>query len=274
MQRNLTILLFMLLSSVTCFSQTTFLGLTPGKSTRAEVERVLGQPVKSPSGTLFEYKGTTGVSKIYVQYSDESPPVALRIELLCDMKPTVQPGCFPKSNSGRADMLDIRLEARVDAIIRTSSGESNSSIVQYFGSPDFFVHSNVTRPGNVQYRAGFYSKELYENAVPKGGCTGLWYGVWDTNRGRMVLSSTNDPGENITSGGKFSKAGTVTGSFGAGRIWLTGEWKDETGAGTMELDLSNHIDDTRKDSFTGTWKRTSGKGEREGTWEGRCVETN
>ena len=265
--------LLLSMNAAICFGQDSYKGLTPGRSTRFQVEREFGQPVKSLSGTLFEYFGTPGVSKIYVQYSAASPPVVLRIELVCDMEPTVQRGCFPKI--GKGDLLDIWLEAKEDARIQTRPDESSSSIVTYFGSPDFVVYSRIEKAGKTQYRTGFYSKELYEAAVPKGGCTGLWYGIWDTNRGRMVLSATNTPDENAHSSefkvtGSFSTGGTVTGLM-SGVIFLTGEWKDGTGAGTMELQI-NGLDETRQNSFKGTWKRASGKGPREGVWEGRCVD--
>jgi hypothetical protein len=89
-------------------------------------------------------------------------------------------------------------------------------------------------------------------------------GEWDTNRGRTTFAR-------LTSGkirGTFSKGnGTFTGeSSGAENI--SGEWKDDTGSGTMFLQLAL-IGDKQ---FRGTWKRTSGNGPSEGTWEGRCVE--
>lgn len=267
--------LFVFLAGSTCLGQDSYKGLTPGVSTRYQVERVFGQPVKNVSGTLVEYMGTPGVSKIYVQYSEATPPVALRIELLCDMEPTIQRGCFAKI--GKGDPSDIWIEAKQDARISTRPDASNHSIVTYIGSPDFIVYSLIVKAGKTQYRTAFYSRDLYESALSKSGCTGLWYGVWNTNRGRMVLASTNDPEENSKSyeykvKGSFSTTGTITGSFTVGIVSLTGEWKDETGSGTMDLTFSS-IDDTRQNSFSGTWKRTSGKGEREGKWEGRCVDS-
>lgn len=274
MKTTLIAVLFAGLSTI-CHAQDAYKGLTPGVSTRYQVERVFGTPVNTLSSTLFEYFGTPDVSKIYVQYAETTPPVALRIELLCDMQPTVRRGCF--ALVGKGDLLDIWIEAKADARIQTRPEESSSSSVTYYGSPDYVVSSRVEKAGKEQYRIGFYSKALYEAALPKGGCTGLWTGIWDTNRGRMVLTSTNDPEENGNSyefkvKGSFSTTGTVTGVFSAGIIWLTGEWKDETGAGTMELDIQG-LDETRQNSFKGKWKRTSGKGTREGTWEGRCVDT-
>src|SRR2546421_12267818 len=76
---------FLLMACVTALGQTSFKRLTPGTSTRAEVERVLGQPVKKVSETLIEYRPQPLTGKIYVQYRQGSTVVE-RIEILC--KPT------------------------------------------------------------------------------------------------------------------------------------------------------------------------------------------
>ena len=88
----LTLLLF---ACVTCLGQTSYKGLKPGQSTRADAERVLGRPVRAISGTLLEYKPPVGdVGKLYVQYGDGSPGARVeRIELVCEMGPTAQRGC-------------------------------------------------------------------------------------------------------------------------------------------------------------------------------------
>src|SRR5688500_2273659 len=54
---------FLILIAATAAAQTSYQGLTPGVSTRSDVERVFGQPVRSISNSLSEYTG-----KIYVQY--------------------------------------------------------------------------------------------------------------------------------------------------------------------------------------------------------------
>lgn len=73
---------FLLLHSVASFGQSSYKGLTPGKSTRVDVERVLGRPVNKVSETLIEYRPQPLTGKIYVQYR-RSSPVVERIEFLC-----------------------------------------------------------------------------------------------------------------------------------------------------------------------------------------------
>src|SRR2546428_1912970 len=76
--------LFMLIACATCFAQSTYKGLTPGKSTRAEVEGVLGLPKSEVSETLIEYTPREDVSRLYVQYGGKTPTaIAERIELIC-----------------------------------------------------------------------------------------------------------------------------------------------------------------------------------------------
>ena len=50
------------------FAQMSFQGLTPGSSTRNDVERVLGKPVRSISASEFEYKAPVGIAKVEVIY--------------------------------------------------------------------------------------------------------------------------------------------------------------------------------------------------------------
>ena len=54
--KNAILTFLLLVTAVTCFSQTSYKNLSPGKSTRADVERMFGQPVQSVSKTLAEYK--------------------------------------------------------------------------------------------------------------------------------------------------------------------------------------------------------------------------
>src|SRR5712664_585372 len=90
MHRTLIVILFVLLSCAVCFGQSSFKGLTPGKATRSDVERMLGQPVNKLSETLYEYAPPEvktyhqiSCGQIFVQYRKQSRVVE-RIEVLCD----------------------------------------------------------------------------------------------------------------------------------------------------------------------------------------------
>src|SRR5882762_1399146 len=78
--RNLFIAFFILVACTTCHGQSSLKGLTPGKSTRTNVENLLGRPVRQLSETLSEYKSNQGTEQIFVQYLRDSDEIA-RIEV-------------------------------------------------------------------------------------------------------------------------------------------------------------------------------------------------
>ena len=275
--------MFLLLASMACFGQTSFQGLTPGKSTRTDVERVLGQPVKTVSGTLIEYKEPEdfgrpeGFDKVWIQYRDtSSAAIVERIEVVCDYpRKEVRPdGCSDYGSIVGRKARPGRLHAQL--VEQEKSGLVRAT--RYYGSPAFRVNtSRKEGEETVQVRVGLYSAALYDSVVPKT-CTGTILGVWETNRGRLTISEVPgilDLSSNIpdTKGTYSTNNGTV---IGFDRATFSGEWKDATGSGTFELKPSpaqNPFTISPITSFTGTWERTSGKGPKKGTWEGRCVET-
>jgi len=273
---------FVTLSCVACFGQSSYKGLTPGQSTRADVERVLGQPQKKISPTLVEFSGGADATKIYVQFADESVAAeVLRIELNCEVGLGVKDeryGCRDLYDRLVREHYSFKnLDAR---ITRERDAQYVMNEVLYHGSPFFVVSKFRQRQAQdetgrswAQWQLGLYSKELYENAVPKS-CTGNFAGVWETNRGRMTITRTAEmpkPGE-IRVKGDYSNNGTISGT--EDEKYLDGEWRDSTGRGTMLLEFNDPVNSIyRGRSFTGTWERTSGKGPKEGKWEGRCVES-
>jgi len=277
MNRILLTILFLLLACTPSFAQSSFMGLTPGKSTRADVERVFGRPIQSVSKTLIEYKSPDNVGKLYVQYRDESPAARVeRIELSC-----VIPGgsdntpCWNRNLTVWDKYLTKDNFWDANRNIRENAGSKD---VLYFGPSRFMVLTMAGRndTSGEEYRWGFYSKELYEEAAPKSvGCTGTIFGDWETNGGRMRVERTgdirrDDDGVSLKApikGTYSTNNGTFTGylfSFG-----IIGEWKDNTGTGKMTI----HAQGLAHDQLSGNWERKTGTGPAQGKWEGRCVET-
>jgi hypothetical protein len=150
----------------------------------------------------------------------------------------------------------------------------------------------INKPnGFSDRRVAFYSAELYEAARPKSGCTGSIFGEWETNRGLMHIERVGNLGlkgtysENTgTFTGRYDDKATIrrsgewkrepafsilAASFEAQRRSegaFVGEWKDNTGTGTMSIPL-----ELTETTFSGVWGRTSGAGPGGGTWEGRCI---
>jgi hypothetical protein len=142
-------ILFLLLTCAACFGQSSYKGLTPGKSTRAEVERVLGRPTSQVSESLFEY--AQGGSQIYVQYS-KTLPTAIRIQAI--YSPAIE----------RSKVLAAE---RLPKVADTRRTNKHGALEEYFGYPNYVVltydESSQTQVGQV----GYYSRELFESVTPE-----------------------------------------------------------------------------------------------------------
>lgn len=291
MRKILTVTFLLFLGTV-CFGQSTFKGLTPGKSTTAEVGQVLGLPARNLSQTLAEFKFAEAGGKAYVQYRDNSSgAVVERLELTCERVSAWEGKCNEAMRGLEQEYVagNVRNTLWPDAMVRSPQMTKN---VLYYGEPRFVVITFIDRPdGFAERRVAFYSAELYEAARPKGGCTGSIFGEWETNRGRMLIERVG----NLGFKGTFSENnGIFTGRYDDKAIirrsgaWkreigfsilaasfeaqqrsqgaFVGEWKDSTGTGTMSIPF-----ELTQTTFSGAWGRTSGAGPGGGAWEGRCV---
>jgi hypothetical protein len=282
LDRTPAALLLVLVCCATCLGQTPFMGLTPGKSTKRDAESVLGRPVKVVQELLIEYAPrqfelpragkSLNSGKIYVQYRDASAgAVVERIELiLCARSTEINRECDVPAMHEAYDRIpdpSWLSGGTLDAFQKiNNSGGSGYKFMWYFGSPRYMVRTDIHGTGS-EVRWGFYSKELYEEIAPRGNCTGMIRGEWETNRGRMNITRVDEYGR--VRGTYSNDNGTFTGKTSPGLGSISGEWKDDTGSGTMFLQLRLHGDK----KFQGTWERTSGSGPAGGVWEGRCVET-
>jgi hypothetical protein len=253
-------------NSITNGNSVTYMGLTAGKTTRDDIERVLGPPVRRMSPTLVEYKPRWGADQIHVQYGDGSAEAGVtRLELICSAQGFDTSRCGPWSEA-------IRQKYRIDMSIPDAYQKIEGKplkVLSYFGSPLFIVHWTKYDWDGASAWA-FYSKELFENVAPKRGCTGTIFGDWETNLGRMTIESVGDP--ILDDNGSFQQPikgtysknnGTFSGSRGS--LWGLG-WKDNTGAGTMSI-----VETLGMDSLTGEWERESGSGPAKGKLVGRCA---
>lgn len=150
--KTLTVSLFLLLSFEICRGQSSYKGLTPGKSSRAEVERVLGRPVKEHSKTLIEYGPQQLTGRIYVQYRTASAVVE-RIELVCGLE------------SSTCDDFTQSLNLRLPSQSETGTSKDGKWTMLY-GAPHFIVliggSTDTTSGQDSTSRVAFYSRELYE----------------------------------------------------------------------------------------------------------------
>ena len=266
MKKVVPAIVFIVLACATCVGQTSYKGLTPGRSTRADAERVLGRPVKEVSRTLVEYRSPGESGRLFVQYGDEpAAAVVERVELTCSAKMGAGAGCDKLSEP----LMYVEFDARVVAREEGPNGQARATV--YFGAPRFIRFMEAWKPGDeFEYRLAFFSQELYEATAPKGGCTGTIFGTWENpptyanhpgyfNLGRVTIERVGDDGIR----GVYQKNnGTLTlkrawqgdENFLHGRRKFKGEWKDDTGGGTIEIEVGHS-----GESMSAKIKRISGR---------------
>jgi hypothetical protein len=143
-------ILVLLLSCAACVGQTAFHGLIPGKSTKTEVEKALGRPVRQLSETLSEYK-SRGTEQIFIQYTSGSAEVA-RIE-----------ATYPEAIERSSVLGSVNLPAR-------SMGwqiNSKNRLEEYFSAPCVVLTYVGAEASSGVSRIGYYSRQLFENASSK-----------------------------------------------------------------------------------------------------------
>lgn len=159
--RAIYVLAFLLLVYTNCFGQMNVNGMMPGKSTRAEVERVLGQPVRKVSETLVEYRPMELTGKIFVQYRS-SGEVVERLEILCRLQNS---NCNDFAKKWGLDALLARDPEAVNM-----DEFDNGKTVFFYRQPHYVVTTVDPKDeggATVPFRIAFYSRELYAVMVAK-----------------------------------------------------------------------------------------------------------
>jgi hypothetical protein len=151
MWKAFAVALLFLLSCVVCLGQSSFKGLAPGKSTKADVERALGQAVREVSETLAEYKSDQEREQIFVQYRRGSFIIE-RIELV-----------YPATSERSAILRSLNLPPQPMALQTNSRGKFE----EYFSPASLVLTYAGADAASGVNRVGYYSRELFESAVAK-----------------------------------------------------------------------------------------------------------
>jgi hypothetical protein len=278
LQKIPVIIFFFLFACGACWGQSSYKGLTPGKSTRADVERVLGRPANKVSETLVEYAAPRDPdparyrvkAKVYVQYRRDSSTVE-RIAVVTRGEDT-NAAPAPYWQSFDRSYGEGWQSGLVDAKIEVKKGNQTREVI-YMGEPLFAVYSSTTPYSYDDDRVEYYSRELYESAVPQTGCTGTLVGDWNTELGRMTITAIERTSKYRRIKGTYSKNnGSFVGT--ADFDSLKGDWKDATGAGSFDLRIGGERYNTEnRGAFVGDWVRTTGRGPARVEVHGRCVES-
>jgi hypothetical protein len=144
------------LSAGTCMAQSSYMGVTPGTSRRADVEKKLGQPARS-EGRVSEYHALAGseVASIVAQYCTDSE-VAERIEVY-----------FPSPIDRTALMRTLSLPEKPE-----TAKVAEGKLLEYYGSPQWLVLTYTTAKqtdgiGNL----GYYTPDLFNSVLGKPGAS-------------------------------------------------------------------------------------------------------
>jgi hypothetical protein len=149
--RRASALLLLLLTCTFCFGQSAFKRLQPGRGTRSDVERILGQSIRKVSETLSEYKSSKKTEMIFVQYRKDSDVIE-RIELAY------------LETQFRPDVL--RMLKLPEA--PTTTQIKKNRLEEYYGAPWFVVLTYGEGPEALRVsRIGYYSRELFESSTEK-----------------------------------------------------------------------------------------------------------
>jgi len=199
------IVVLALTSSATCFGQSSFQGLTPGSSTRGDVAKVLGQPVRSISPTLVEYAPPQGIAKVEVEYRNGSEIVE-RIEVY-----------FLRPISRPALVQQFALPQGAE-----KKANTNGALVEYFGGESLLAltYASAESSSGISH-IGYYSRDLFEKVT---GITSETRQPSKPVGGSRESCFANDPGMASTD---------RTGHF---------NWAQRQSAARLEANLATKID--------------------------------
>ncbi len=151
MREIIQIILLLLSANLVCQAQSSFEGLMPGKSRRADIERMLGRPLKQLSATLSEYKSQRTTEQIFVQYLADSDDVA-RIEVT-----------YANTMDRSSALASLNLPSR-------STGwhvNARNRLEEYFSTACVVLTYTVADASTGVSRIGYYSRQLFDGASSK-----------------------------------------------------------------------------------------------------------
>lgn len=151
MRATLLLLLALWLGGVPAAAVSTYKGLQPGKSTRADVERALGPAARAVSGTLFEYALPDGPGDILVEFRADG--IVERLERR-----------FPRPITRAALLRSLGLPDTPEEKGTNREGK----LVEYFGDVKTLALTYASaEPRSGIISVGYYSMELFERGLGK-----------------------------------------------------------------------------------------------------------
>jgi len=150
MSKMLSAMLWMTIIYALCIPQSKYKNeLQPGVSTRRDAIRVLGQPIRTLSTTLFEYTPPAGAEKLIVEYRRGSDVIE-RIE-----------SHFIDSFSRDAMIAALKLPQQADVRKTNAQGK----LVEYFREDAIVLTYSSAEARSGVKSLGYYSRELFDSAL-------------------------------------------------------------------------------------------------------------
>jgi len=151
-QNTISILFWLIFSSTSCFGVSTYMGLQPGRSSKNEVEKIFGQPIRSIGTNMFEYALPKVSVKIYVEFR-ANDYIVERIERR-----------FEKPVSRAAIIRSLNLPENPEEKGTLKEG----NLVEYFGDIKTLALTYASaESGSGVISIGYYSMELFERSLEK-----------------------------------------------------------------------------------------------------------
>ena len=150
MTKSSIAVLLIVLSCAMCLGQSRFNNqIEPGLSTRADVDRALGQPLRAVNASLLEYPPPAGAARLAVKYRTGSNVVdVIQVD-------------FPKSYSRAAILNSLKLPEQPDV-----TNVRDGHLQEYFGGTRFMVLVYAgADPNSGVSVLGYYSRELFQRVV-------------------------------------------------------------------------------------------------------------
>lgn len=145
MKKCLVSLFFILMSGVACVGQSSFQEITPGTSTRTDVARVFGKPLRTISATCLEFNPPEGIAKLEVEYGAGSDIVE-RVEVY-----------FVRPVSRAALIKKFSLPQQAAA----TQKNPDDRLVEYFGGSSLIALTYASGDGSSGVsQVGYYSRQL------------------------------------------------------------------------------------------------------------------
>ena len=152
MMKLITTLFWLTIVCAPCFAVSTYMGLQPGLSTRADVEKAFGQPIRAVSETMFEYTLSSGGGKVFVEFRAKDFVVD-RIERQ-----------FTKPISRAALVRSLNLPQEPEE----KGKNKEDKLVEYFGDIKTLALTYASgETGSGVISLGYYSMELFESSLNK-----------------------------------------------------------------------------------------------------------